>query len=125
MKYSKKFEDDYKFYLRVKDVFNFDGSDCYINKKGIDIIQHDVKGKTAKECFYLYDSNGIIAKTSEPFELRELLKTKGSVNLHIKMYAQDRAKGYLPKIEFNKICKELDLPIWFIEAVENQKFKYY
>ena len=67
----------------------------------------------------------IIKPTYEPNKLKTLLKTKGSVNLHIKMYAEDRAKGYLPKIEFDKICTEYDLPSWFIDAVENQKKKYF
>jgi hypothetical protein len=125
MKYSTKFERDYNWYLSVSDIFSFDGTKDYYNKKGIELIQFDTNGKSAKECFYLYDSNGIISKTNQPDELRSLLKTKGSVNLHIKMYSEDRAKGYLPKIEFNKICEELNLPDWFIDAVENQKYKYY
>jgi hypothetical protein len=125
MKYSTKFERDYNWYLSVSDIFSFDGTKDYYNKKGIELIQFDTNGKSAKECFYLYDSNGIISKTNQPDELRSLLKTKGSVNLHIKMYSEDRARGYLPKIEFNKICEELNLPDWFVDAVENQKYKYY
>ena len=125
MKYSKNFERDYKWYLSVANVFSFDGTKDYYNKKGVELIQIDDNGKTAKECFYLYDSNGIIKPTCEPEELKTLLKTKGSVNLHIKMYAEDRAKGYLPKIDFNEIIKELCLPEWFVRAVEKQKNKYY
>ncbi len=41
------------------------------------------------------------------------------------MYSEDRAKGYLPKVEFDKVCVEHDLPNWFIDAVENQKKRYY
>ena len=41
------------------------------------------------------------------------------------MYAEDRAKGTLPKIEFDKICNEFNVPSWFIKAVEKQKYKYY
>jgi hypothetical protein len=125
MKYSKKFERDYKWYLSVSDKFNFDGTNEYHNKKGIDLIQFKENGKTAKECFYLYDSEGKIKPTKEPKELKQLYKTKGSVNLHIKMYAEDRAKGYLPKVEFEDIVKELNAPDWFVKAVENQKRKYY
>ena len=125
MKYSKKFEQDYNWYLSVSELFNFDGCDCYINKKGKDVIQYDSDGLTAKECFYLYDSRGETRKTKEPKELHLLLKTKGSVNLHIKMYAEDRAKGRLPKIEFESMVKEFNAPDWFYDAVENQKYKYY
>tara|TARA_R110000744_G_scaffold52493_1_gene112471 strand:+ start:491 stop:865 length:375 start_codon:yes stop_codon:yes gene_type:complete len=124
MKYSKNFERDYNWYLSVSHIFSFDGSKDYFNKKGIQLIQFDEEGKTAKECFYLYDSAGIIKQTCEPDKLKTLLKTKGSVNLHIKMYAEDRAKGTLPKMEFEKICVEYDLPSWFINAVEKQKHKY-
>ena len=125
MKFSKRFEKDYNWYTAVSDIFNFDGSNHYYNKKGIDLIQFDEKGKTAKECFYLYDSNGVIHPTSEPAELKRLFKAKGSVNLHIKMYAEDRARGYLPKCEFEKICLEVNAPQWFADAVENQKPKHY
>ena len=123
MKYSKKFERDYEWYLSVADIYSFDGSDNYVNKKGIPLIQHDENGKSAKECFYLYDSNGIIKPTHEPEELKKLLRTKASANLHIKMYAEDRAKGYLPRVEFDKIVQEYNLPDWFVDAVESQKVK--
>ncbi len=53
MVYSKKFERDYKWYLSISDKFNFDGTSEYKNKKGVDLIQFDLKGKSAKECFYL------------------------------------------------------------------------
>jgi len=124
MKYSINFESDYNWYLSVANFFNFDGTDEYYNKKGIKIIQHNDNGLTAKECFYLYDSQGIIKETKEPDLLRILLKTKGSVNLHIKMYAEDRAKGYLPRKEFEEICKECNATQWFIDAVNNQAYKY-
>ena len=125
MKYSKKFEKDYQWYLSVSHAFNFDGKEHYTTKKGVNLIRYDENGKTAKECFYLYDSQGIIETTKEPDKLKTLYKTKGSVNLHIKMYAEDRAQGLLPKIEFEKICKEFNVPDWFRNAVENQKGKYY
>ncbi|WP_299535598.1 hypothetical protein [Ulvibacterium sp.] len=125
MKFSKKYERDYHWYLSVIDVFSFDGTEEYHNNQGVDLIQFDRRGRTAKECFYLYDSNGIIKPTCEPEKLKALYKTKGSVNLHIKMFAKDRAKGYLPRIEFEKMCKEFNVPDWFVVAVENQKEKYY
>ncbi len=125
MKYSKNFERDYNWYLSLSDVFSFDGNKEYFSKKGVNLVQFDANGKTAKESFYIYDSKGIVIPTSEPEKLKRLLKTKGSINLHIKMYAEDRAKGYLPKVEFDKICDEYNPPTWFIHAVENQKNKYY
>ena len=108
MKYSKKFESDYQWFTlkENKERFNFDGKKNYYNKKGVEIIQFDPKGKTAKESFYLYDSRGEIHPTREPNELKALLKIKGSINLNIKMYAEDRAKGILPMILFEEIIKE-------------------
>jgi hypothetical protein len=61
----------------------------------------------------------------EPVLFKKLLNTKASINLHIKMYAEDRARGYLPKIEFDDMCREIYFPNWFINAVESQKYKYY
>ena len=101
MKFSKRFEKDYEWFKSMVDVFSFDGNEHYTNKKGVDIIQHDTKGNTAKECFYLYDSQGKIKPTSEPNKLKQLLKVKGSINLQIQMYAEDRARGYLPRIQFD------------------------
>lgn len=126
MKYSKKFERDYKWYLSVSDFFTFDGASEYFNKKGVDMIQYDKDGLSAKECFYLFDSMGKIKPTREPEKLHKLYKTKGSVNLHIQMYAEDRASGVLPKALFKEeICDEINPPKWFIKAVEKQKYNYY
>ena len=125
MKYSSNFERDYKWFLSIAHEFKFDGNKEYLNKKGEYLIQYSSEGKDAKQCFYNYDAKGIINKTNQPEILKTLLRTKASVNLHIKMYAEDRAKGTLPKIEFDKICEEFNFPDWVINAVEQQKFKYY
>ena len=125
VKYSKNFDRDYNWYLSVSDIFSFDGTKDYYNKKGIELIQFDKNGKTAKECFYLYDTNGVIKPTCEPDKLKTLLKTKGSINLHIKMYAQDRANCSLPGIEFQQMCKEWGAPEWCVKAVETQKMKHW
>lgn len=116
MKYSKNFERDWTWYYKYKDIFTFSGS---LPKE----IQQGCK-YCAKECFYLYDSRGKLEKCSEPKLLQEIFKCKESINFQIKEWAQDRAKGYLPKIEFEKIAKEFELIPWMIEAVERQKYKY-
>ncbi len=100
MKYSERFNKDFKWYLSIRHIFNFDGQHTYINKKGHTLVNYDPKGISGKEAFYLYDSHGIIKPTKHPNLLTTLLKTKGSVNLHIKMYAEDLAKCYLSKLEF-------------------------
>lgn len=125
MKYSKKFERDFEWYSKKSDIFNFDGSFEYYNKTGESLIQFEENGMPAKKAFYLYDSQGKIVKTKEPVLLRELYRCKGSINLNIKMWAEDRAKGILPKILFDEMVKELELLDWMVEAVEKQKVKYY
>lgn len=125
MKYNEAFERDFNWYLKVRHKFNFDGASDYFNKKGKPIIVYDKNGVSGKEAFYRWDSNGQIVPTKHPNLLKCLLKTKGSVNLHIKMYAEDRAKGLFPLIEFRALCIQLKSPQWFRQAVEQQKFKYY
>lgn len=124
-RYSVSFERDFAFYLRMRHKFNFDGTSEYLNKKGEKLIQSDPKGVDGKRAFYAYDSEGKILKTRHPLLLHTLLKTKGSTNLHIRMFAEDRAHGRYPGIEFDEYCKEIDAPDWFHEAVESQKYKYY
>lgn len=79
----------------------------------------------AKECFYLYDSQGILKPCTEPSLLQEIFKCKESINFQIKQWAEDRSKGYLPKIEFEQIVEEYQLLPWMVEAVERQKYKFY
>lgn len=116
-KYSEGFIRDVRWYFKIRHRFTFDGNlerDVEYSKDGVDGVK----------AFHIFDSTGKLKPTKHPNMLRALLKTKGSVNLHIKMYAEDRARGYLPKVEFEEIIKELQAPEWFQEAVEKQKVKY-
>ena len=123
MKYSPNFERDFKWYLSMRSMFNFDGVSSYYNKKGEEVVQYDKNGVDGKEAFYQWDSSGKIKPTSHPNPLHTLLKTKGSTNLHIKMYAEDRASGLLPRNEFRAFCIKYKCPRWFFEAVELQSVK--
>ena len=118
-KYSKRFVEDFKWFLSVRHAFSFDGR---LDKYD---IEFDIHGVNAMDAFLKLDAYGKIVPTKHPNILKSLIKTKGSVNLHIKMYAEDRAKGILPKILFNDIIEEYKAPTWFVDAVENQKNKYY
>ena len=100
--YSKNFERDYSFYLKNKDVFNFDGSIYYSNKKGESLVNYSENGLSAKESFYKYDSNGEASFCKEPELLYQILKTKGSINFHIKMWSEGRYDGTLPKHELSQ-----------------------
>ncbi len=117
-KYSEGFERDFNWYMSVRHLYNFDG---HLDRD----IEYDPKGVDGKKAFHKFDSTGRLMPTKHPNLLRTLLKTKGSVNLHIKMYAEDRAKGVLPRILFDEICEQIKAPTWFVEAVEKQKSKYY
>ena len=124
-KYNANFERDFKWYMTMRHRFNFDGSNAYYNKKGESIIQYDKNGIDGKEAFFQWDSNGKIKPTKHPNILHTLLKVKGSCNLHIKMYAEDRAACNMNKIEFRALCIHFKAPKWFRDAVETQKMKYW
>ncbi len=124
MKYNPNFIRDVKFYYTNRKRFNFDGVGEYVNKSGSPVIVEDIHGVDGVKAFYIYDSQGKILPTKHPNLLHSLLKTKGSVNLHIKMYAEDIAKCYLPKIEFDKMAKQINAPDWFTDAVDRQRWKY-
>ena len=124
-KYNANFERDINWYLSMRHKFNFDGSGGYWTKKGENIIQYDKNGVDGKEAFFQWDSNGKVKPTKHPNLLHALLKIKGSCNLHIKMYAEDRASCYMSKREFSDLCIQFKSPKWFSEAVETQKMKYW
>ena len=114
MKYSKNFTRDFKWYIKVRHFFNFDGHE---NRP----IVYDRNGIDGKKAFHIYDSQGVLKPTKHPKLLAVLIKAKGSVNLHIKMYAEDRAKGLLPLFEFRELCDKLADPYWFFCALEKSK----
>ncbi len=64
----------------------------------------DKKGLSAKDAFYQFDTHGKLKPTKHPNILKAVLKAKGSLNLHVKISAEDRAKGYLPAINFSFKC---------------------
>lgn len=128
--YSENFERDFKFFLQSRNLFDFDGNNNYCTVKinryqpqGFPLIwdynklsKEDAKGfdecgryfpYTGKEAFYIWDSIGKVVPTIHPNTLKTLLKTKGSVNFHIKMWAESRAEGTLPLFELSKrVCLE-------------------
>jgi hypothetical protein len=123
-KYNKNFQRDVKWYLQMRNILNFDGCSEYINKKGKSIIIYDKNGVSGIEAFFQYDSNGIIKPTKHVNLLYTLLKVKGSVNLHIKMYSEDRAKNILSLNELKELSETFKAPEWFYLSVEKQKSKY-
>ena len=116
---------DISWYLKNHKLFSFSGTKEFLTKEGQQRIVTSPSGLSAVECFYIYDTTGKVVPTRQFLKLLKLYTTKASVNLHIKMYAEDRASGILPKIEFNRFCAKIKAPPWFKEAVETQKYKYY
>jgi hypothetical protein len=120
VKYSASFERDYNWFLKHKDVFDFDGTNSTADK-----VMYSDAGASAKECFYKYDTHGKTILTREPELLFQIHKCKGAVNFNIKMWAEDRGKGWLGRMEFQEIATHLELLPWMIEAVERQKTQQY
>lgn len=152
MKYSKRFNKDFNWYLKVRNHFTFSGD--ILRKDGHPLdIEFSLSGVDGKQAYHTYDSTGKLLPTKHPNLLRVLLKTKASVNFQVKQWAIDRAKGELSKVEFMSdvsiFCKkpwswyvnenksderwfleqsiefDLGLPEWVVNAVESQKSKYY
>lgn len=124
MQFSENFNRDWLWYFKYRNIFNFDAIKEYVNKKGEALVKPNQRGLSAKECFYIFDSTGKIEPCKEPELLQEILRAKGSINLHIKMWAEARANCELSGIEFDEIIKQRELPKWVVKAVEIQKFKY-
>jgi hypothetical protein len=111
MKYTKNFNRDYQFYLDNSNNFSF-AADYY------PIITLDTKGKSAKECFWLLDSQSISVPCSQPEELTKVLLCKKSVNFHIKLWAEN----YLDILEPIEYYLEefIDPPDWIEKSLVNQ-----
>jgi len=148
-KYSKGFERDFNFYLDNIKSFNFCGT---LNPKFEAIYSKN--GLSAKEVFYSIQSEGKNKPCYEPALLNDLLLCQSSVNFQIKQWAEGRADSTLPLAELSKkraqikypddfskfstlfwvnsepvyfedIQTQYSLPDWVIDAVENQKVKFY
>lgn len=117
MKYSENFNRDISWYLKMRHTFNFAGK---IPEK----IIYDKNGIDFKKAFHIYDSTGVLKSTKHPLSLALLILVKSGVNLHIKMYAEDRGACLMGSIEFRALCIKFKSPFWFRKAVEKQKFKY-
>lgn len=121
MKYSKEFERDVKFYLKNRHVFNFDGCREYFNKKGEPLIQYSNTGVSGIKAFHAYDSNGKVLPTKHPRLLHVLLKSKGSVNLNIKMWKEDY-RHILFESDVREIMTQYNCPNWVYKAITGKEY---
>lgn len=115
-RYSSNFERDYQFYLLNLDRFDFSGNP-YIQ------VKYDKNGKDAKHCFWKYDSTGKVLPCVDPELFQKLVTCKGSVNLHIEMWAEGRANGISMRFEFEEYLKEINAPEWILTAMDRQTYK--
>jgi hypothetical protein len=126
MNFSKNFERDYKLYLTNS--FHF--SSCDIKEK-YNKFKYSETGKTAKECFYILDSTGKYEECSELDTLYSLLNCKASLNLQIKLWAEEIEELLTGKKQIKQntvlaigilleIQKEYQLPEWVIKAITKQ-----
>lgn len=126
MRYSRRFERDYDFYIKNLNRFSFCGKSDhdFMDKKGNSMVVNDDNGVSAKEAFYNYESQGKISKTSDPKLLLSLHKCKSSINLHISLWAEGRRDGTFPKIEWDQYAKEVGLLTCICKAVEKNTWIY-
>lgn len=115
-KYSENFERDWNWYNKYKDEFTFSGA---LPKD----VEFDKDGKTAKECFHRFDSEGKLLPCSEPELLQQIFNCKGAINMMIKEWGTDLTKGYL--INFKEIKEEFELLDWMVTAVERTSVKVF
>lgn len=117
MKYSKNFERDYSFYCRLDDKFSFFGG--YV----LNILIDNLNGKTAKECFYLWDSTGKMHPCKEPELLYSLIKRKKSLNWHIKEWVDGIVSGDFSTREILDYISNYNPPDWIYNAIIRQRNK--
>lgn len=112
---------DTKWYLSVRHIFTFDGKKEHKDSVGNNIVYYEKDSSNGARAFEYWDTEGRSAATIHPNILFSLLKTKGSVNLHIKMLAEDLSKERINKLELRAFCIKIKAPCWFRKAVENQR----
>jgi hypothetical protein len=105
---------DFEFYLN-----------CELDLIGNNIVEEsfsDPNGYSALEAYYSIDTLGKKVSCKEIEVLNKVMRTKKSINLQIKMWAEDIAKRILFKCELEEYCQ--NYPSWVFEAVINQSYKY-
>jgi len=116
MKYSTNFDNDWNFYVRHIGKFTF-------SAEAVPLQPLDPNGKSAKECFFRFDSTGKWLPCKEPELLRDVLTTKKSINFQIKQWvegAYDILEGpdyYLAEFD--------NPPEWVKNSLINQHEKYW
>lgn len=98
------------------------GTASYTEDRG---FIYDKEGQCAISCLFYFESQGKVLPCKEIELLESYFQAKGSLDLMIKMWAEDRAKGWLGLNEFKQMREEMAMSEWVFNAVENQKVKLY
>lgn len=112
-KYKKGFEKDWNFYLLNKDKFNFHGG------RVPQIISDFEIGKSAKEVFFRYDSEGKMLPCREPQLLLEIFACKVSINMHLNIWADGYTDVMIPVEELLQEFIGV-VPGWVEVSLRNQ-----
>lgn len=116
MKFNKKFDRDFNFYLENSEKFNFCGEEIVVSS--IDLQN----GRSAKECFYFLDSLGKMLPCCEPEIFKKIITCKKSINLHLKMWA-DGWYDMLEPVEYYLNEFNGHIPKWVKKSLLKQKNK--
>jgi len=116
MKFSKKFEEDYQFYLNNLD------KQFLRNIFKLPIYCKD--GLSAKEVFYLYDSRGVLKSCKDVELFKSLINIKKNINLQIKMWVEGYIVCGIPINEYLN-CFKGQIPVWVKKSLVNQINKKY
>ena len=76
-------------------------------------------GRSALDCYFLFDAHGKMAACREPDLFRKVLRGKKSVNLQIKLWAEDMADGLLLR-QVELVEYVHGWPGWVLRAVMEQ-----
>ena len=112
MKYSKKFNRDYEFYLSNKDTFTFSGD-------RVDVPVDMENGVSCKQSFRSWDTSGVLLTTNEPELLKSIIVCKKSINLHIKMWV-DGYDEMMESVGFYLSLFEGEPPPWVEDSFRKQ-----
>ncbi len=112
--YSNRFKEDWNFYTANRKKFSFCGEDVPLKKR-------ELKGLSAKECFFLLDSTGKDSPCRHPRLLQATIKCKKSVNFHIKMWGWGYVDCFMGIPVY--LAEFRDPPAWVEKALRKQVWK--
>lgn len=113
MHYSENFDRDFKFYFANRHKFSFSGGEKVR-------FPFSKTGKSAKEAFLRFDSEGKILPTRHPRLVAQLIGCKKSINMHLKMWADGYSDCLISTEEYLASFMQ-PVPKWIRESLCNQR----